>query len=306
MNDVKKPERQEYTIMIVPHKGQGIRSFRIRAKVIKYGVSILCAGALLLTGTYVNYQHQLNVAAVQKSELDVLRSNKGSQEAQIEQLAKDAAGLQEDLNRLSSLEAELRRLVNSEQSSGVSRSGISRSVPMNSGQGGPLAKPAISEISEWVELLKSDVKAREQSIEQLRNEVIAKNARMAVTPSIWPTEGDITSRFGWRDSPIGWGRDWHPGIDIANSYGTPIIASADGEVVESGWNGGYGKMVKIDHGNGIATVYAHNSRNIVSVGSFVKKGETIAYMGSTGYSTGPHLHYEVRVNGNAVNPASFL
>ena len=97
------------------------------------------------------------------------------------------------------------------------------------------------------------------------------------------------------------------GIDIANDIGTPIVAAADGVVVDSGWNsGGYGYMVDLDHGNGIVTRYAHNSRNAVSVGQVVKKGQLIAYMGSTGFSTGPHVHYEVRVNGKAVNPDRFL
>jgi murein DD-endopeptidase MepM/ murein hydrolase activator NlpD len=98
----------------------------------------------------------------------------------------------------------------------------------------------------------------------------------------------------------------HPGIDIATSMGTPIFATADGEVVQSGWSGGYGNIVQINHGNGIETIYGHNSRVIVNAGQYVKKGQIICYSGNTGRSTGPHLHYEIRVNGTAVDPIRFL
>ena len=122
-------------------------------------------------------------------------------------------------------------------------------------------------------------------------------------PSIWPTTGEVTSPYGLR-----WGgTDFHPGMDIANDMGTPIVATADGVVDYAGWNaGGYGNMVDIDHGNGIMTRYGHASQVVVSTGQHVKRGQLIAYMGSTGFSTGPHVHYEVHVNGNRVNPISYL
>ena len=122
-------------------------------------------------------------------------------------------------------------------------------------------------------------------------------------PSIWPTTGEVSSPYGLR-----WGgTDFHPGMDIANDMGTPIVATADGVVEYAGWNsGGYGNMVDIDHGNGIMTRYGHASQVVVSTGQHVKRGQLIAYMGSTGFSTGPHVHYEVHVNGQRVNPISYL
>lgn len=122
-------------------------------------------------------------------------------------------------------------------------------------------------------------------------------------PAIWPTTGVVTSPYGLR-----WGgTDFHPGIDIANDLGTPIVATADGMVVYAGWNaGGYGNMVDIDHGNGLMTRYGHASQVVVSAGQFVRRGQVIALMGSTGFSTGPHVHYEVHVNGQRVNPISYL
>lgn len=146
------------------------------------------------------------------------------------------------------------------------------------------------------------VQAQIQEIEKM-----ARTAdKVANKPSIWPVRGEVTSGFGWRNSPWGDGNELHAGIDIANSMNTPIVATADGEVVECGVSGGYGNIVKINHGNGIETIYGHNSRIAVSVGQSVKKGEVIAYLGNTGRSTGPHAHYEVRVNGTAIDPTSFL
>ena len=130
--------------------------------------------------------------------------------------------------------------------------------------------------------------------------------KLAALPSLWPVNGAVTSGFGERNSPLGDGNEAHAGIDIAVSTGEPVVATADGKIVQSGPYGGYGNMVQIDHGNGIATIYGHNSRLAVSVGQTVKKGQVISYAGSTGKSTGPHVHYEVRVNDTAVDPWQYL
>ena len=122
----------------------------------------------------------------------------------------------------------------------------------------------------------------------------------------WPTSGRITSTFGGRASPGGIGSTNHKGIDIANSYGTPIYAADGGTVTYAGWMGGYGYLVQINHGNGYVTYYGHNSSLLVSVGQHVYKGQQIARMGSTGNSTGNHCHFEVRYNGVAKNPLNYL
>jgi murein DD-endopeptidase MepM/ murein hydrolase activator NlpD len=117
---------------------------------------------------------------------------------------------------------------------------------------------------------------------------------------IWPVHGILTSTFGWR-----WGR-MHEGIDHAVSTGTPVVAAASGTVIVAGWMGGYGNLVVIDHGNGIATAYGHNTSVAVSYGQSVAQGQLISYSGSTGHSTGPHVHFEVRVNGTPVDPLGYL
>ncbi|SHI90682.1 M23 family metallopeptidase [Propionispora hippei] len=134
----------------------------------------------------------------------------------------------------------------------------------------------------------------------------AADPSLAATPSIWPVYGTITSGFGWRSSPLESGSELHQGLDIAVGTGTPVVATADGKVVQSGWAGGYGNLVKIDHGNGLETLYGHNDKVAVTVGQEVKKGQIISYAGSTGNSTGPHVHYEIRKSGTAVDPVAYL
>ena len=128
----------------------------------------------------------------------------------------------------------------------------------------------------------------------------------SVTPDIWPVSGVVSSHFGFRVSPGGIGSTYHEGLDIASSYGNPVHATANGRISQAGWVNGYGYLVEIDHGNVIKTRYGHNSAILVSVGDQVVQGQTISLIGSTGNSTGPHCHYEVRVNGEAVDPTLFL
>lgn len=128
----------------------------------------------------------------------------------------------------------------------------------------------------------------------------------AETPNIWPVTGPISSYYGYRTSPGGIGSTFHEGVDIAGDYGTPISATAAGTVTQAGWVGGYGYLVEVRHADGIVTRYGHNSAVLVYEGQHVDQGSMIALMGSTGNSTGPHCHYEVRINGEAVDPMYFL
>ena len=226
----------------------------------------------------------------------------------------------------------------------ATESGESNEVPTGTpdGQGGPIGELSITDVKEALDVLENNLKTRHDSLDELQATLKSQREQMAVmismqaasqaansaaaaisasglmstnsfafgtstagsnVPSIWPTVGVVTSPYGLR-----WGgSDFHPGIDIANDMGTPILATADGIVEYAGWNsGGYGNMVDINHGNGIMTRYGHASQVVVSAGQHVTRGQIIALMGSTGFSTGPHVHYEVHVNGQRVNPISYL
>ena len=138
----------------------------------------------------------------------------------------------------------------------------------------------------------------------LRRVAFAARARMiAALPSLNPVDGTISAGFGWRVNP--W-PEFHQGLDLAADYGTPVRAAADGVVQTAGWDGGFGIKVAVDHLNGYQTWYAHLSRVAVRPGERVRKGQTIAFVGATGEATGPHLHYQVMLNGAAINPAPYL
>ena len=166
---------------------------------------------------------------------------------------------------------------------------------------------ALSELSEQEQAEASEIDALQASSAVLGAQIRAAQASSdgpTATPSsaglIWPVPGSVTSPFGWR-----WGR-MHQGIDIGVGYGTPIRAAASGTVIYCGWEGGYGNLVAIDHGGSLATAYAHQSSIAVACGQQVSQGQVIGYVGSTGHSFGPHLHFEVRINGNPVDPLGYL
>ena len=165
-------------------------------------------------------------------------------------------------------------------------------------QEGPLLYAAIERFGGAnVQLMKWTLNGRTDWID-------ANGAGQQVATNIWPVAGRITSGFGLRVHPILRFARMHRGIDFGAGYGAPIVAAADGEVTLSGWAGGYGRQVRISHGGGMTTSYSHMSRLVAEPGSFVRQGQLIGYVGSSGLSTGPHLHYEVYRNGTAVNPLS--
>ncbi len=129
---------------------------------------------------------------------------------------------------------------------------------------------------------------------------------LASTPSMWPTRGWTSSRFGYRASPFTGKREFHKGIDISARMGSPVVATADGIVAFSGLDRGYGRTIVLKHGYGLKTRYAHLKKILVKKGQFVKRGEIVGLVGNSGRSTGPHLHYEVHLNGVPVNPMKYI
>lgn len=148
------------------------------------------------------------------------------------------------------------------------------------------------------------LEAKAAAIAQTKREAaLARQRYLDSIPSMWPTDGYVSSGFGYRSYPDA---GFHPGLDIVNDYGAPVYATANGVVEESGWDGGYGYKIVIDHGNGYETWYGHSSRLLVSAGETVHKGEEIAEIGSTGYATGPHCHYEIVLWGRPIDPSPYL
>jgi murein DD-endopeptidase MepM/ murein hydrolase activator NlpD len=151
-----------------------------------------------------------------------------------------------------------------------------------------------------------DSQLREQSVIDLWESLSERHSLLNSTPNIRPAKGWFTSRFGYRVSPFTGRSALHAGLDVAAAPGSPVYATADGVVTFAGYDEGFGKLVTIDHGYGVSTRYGHNSQIYVQVGQKLSRWDVIASVGNTGRSTGPHLHYEVRVNGIPRDPALYI
>ncbi len=159
------------------------------------------------------------------------------------------------------------------------------------------------EVRSQLDLANARLEERRASLKELEDWVAVVRSRFAQTPATWPIYGRIASFFGYRAYP--W-RGVHTGIDIDARFGSPVRATAAGVVSFVGWQTGYGKTVKIDHGFGVSTLYGHNSSFAVQVGQKVSRGQVVSYVGMTGWTTGPHVHYEVRRADRPVNPMAYL
>ena len=157
-----------------------------------------------------------------------------------------------------------------------------------------------------MENLKKEINKTIESVDEINKYLRSGRDLYLSTPKGLPVNGNISSPYGIREHPNTGIKDFHSGIDISTNPGTPVKATADGIITFAGWNGGSGNLVAIEHGHGFSTFYAHNRSITVRVGQKVKRGEVISYAGSTGNSTGPHVHYEIWKNGKAINPYEFL
>jgi murein DD-endopeptidase MepM/ murein hydrolase activator NlpD len=165
----------------------------------------------------------------------------------------------------------------------------------------------LADFLSMLEQLETEMVDREQKLSVLESLLMSRSLSERVTPSGRPVEeGWLSSRYGKRNDPFTGKQDFHKGLDFAGKKGSEVIAVGDGVVSWAGVKSGYGKLIEINHGNGYATRYGHNQSNLVKIGDTVKKGQQIALMGSTGRSTGPHVHFEVLHDGKAVNPSKFV
>lgn len=173
------------------------------------------------------------------------------------------------------------------------------------GTAAPLT-PGLRSPEDTFGLLRELLEGIESRLRNVQTDVDKRNALAAATPSIWPAHGWLTSTMGSRRDPINGDRDYHSGLDISADHGSPVYATADGTVIQASREGAYGNLVVIDHGYGLETRYGHLSAYRVRAGADVKRGDILGLVGSTGRSTGSHLHYEVRVNGRLLNPLQLL
>ncbi|HSE57870.1 MAG TPA: M23 family metallopeptidase [Nitrospiraceae bacterium] len=196
-----------------------------------------------------------------------------------------------------------RALSNPVLDSGKMESGMVRSsaIPDDTPQ-----EQLVHRVKQEIERLAAEASVQERTLQELSQAAEQRSSRWASTPSIWPVRGWVTSGFGPRISPFTEKPGWHDGLDIGAAPNAPIQAPAAGRVTMTGHDAKMGNVVRLDHGYGVETVYGHLAKALVKEGQRVKRGDVIALVGSTGLSTGPHLHYMVKVNGQAIDPNKYI
>lgn len=320
------------TMMLISNPDEDIRSFRISKTFVK---SIALFTVLLLTYSVVVSTDYLNLNRRQDialARIQYLKDDNRKQEVEIASLYNYSDRVKGKMEALIEFDGEVRGMVGLngesdkrlkefqqqlyEKSEGVLVASRGRRVPGLSelerlGLVGVKAAPDIakgptSNLDDSTQALSCQMDIQQEEMDKLLSEVDARLKYLEARPTFLPVSGTITSRFGSRKHPFTKKYNFHGAVDIAVKSGTPIRATGDGVVTFSGTNGGYGRMVEINHGYGIKTRYAHNSSNAVKKGDKVSKGQIIARVGSTGISTGPHVHFEVEVKGELVDPIKFV
>ncbi len=296
MNDAKKT----FMVKIIPPTGYSVYRLAFTRRHLALAAAALL---LVLLGAAALHSYQLHVA---ESNVRALQALTAEQQSKLQSIDMQADTLSTELKTVQRENAEIKRLI------GADRGGKPHAyVP-------PPGAAHASDLAQLQARLGALERASQRTVDDAqrmrrvalrvlnvrRMETIARERMMASIPSINPVGGGIASAFGWRTNP--W-PEFHKGVDLEANYGDVVRAAAAGTVVSAGWDpGGFGIKVDIDHGNGYHTWYAHLSRVAVLPGQRVTKGAPIAYVGSTGESTGPHLHYQVMYDGNAIDPVPFL
>jgi murein DD-endopeptidase MepM/ murein hydrolase activator NlpD len=278
--------KQHYFVVVLAHSLHGrLRRIHIPHQTLYVVLGLALFGSVSLFGmvsSYLRMTWKVSNYNSLRSEVETLRSQYHSLQRENDQKQEQLASLQ---------------LMASEVSMSL---GIKRQFegPENIMEEGPLV-PSYSESIEQYNFLKF------ANLSHLQR-TFPRQWQKNVIPSLWPVSGRLLSNFGGRLDPFSGEGAFHTGVDIQASPGTPVHSAADGVVLQAEYSGGYGKLVVVDHGNGIRTMYGHLSKFNVVPGQEVRKGAVIAFSGSTGASTGPHLHFEVRMRGSAVNPYPYL
>ena len=287
--------RKFYTIFILPNAQARFRKIHV-SKNFLVTVAVLAA---VLVGLSVLSPHLLLRARAQGERLAQLQ-------AENQKLRQDNARFEASLSRIgdqvSAIESAAGRIA---KVVGLEKLPFTRPA----GSSATSLPPDATEramLEEELAALRQRTDSLDDSISEIHAAVEARLRQLASTPSIRPVDGSFSDSYGWRNDPFDGSREFHRGLDIVASPGTPVRAAADGLVTVAGRQAGYGKVVHLSHGSGLATRYGHLSEILVRPGQRVKQGDVVGKVGSTGRSTGPHLHYEVLRAGRQVNPRKYL
>ena len=286
---------KRFSVIVIPEEDSKVRRICVRSGLVKFG--ICCS--LIVAGLFSFFAYSYFNFTVDHDELLRLRVATSQQRQSLQRLVINLEEVQQQMGSLAETEARVRQLANLET--------VPQGIPVAIGGISEIgAAETVDNIQRQINQLQVEVELRRQSQEGARNLLNDQVSLSRATPKGWPTKGWLTSYFGMRKSPFTGRRVMHEGLDIAANIGTPVVATADGVVARVKYSPGYGKMVIIDHGYGYRTIFGHNSKTLVKAGQRVKRGDIVAKVGNTGQSTGPHLHYELRLNGVPIDPRKTL
>jgi murein DD-endopeptidase MepM/ murein hydrolase activator NlpD len=306
-----KPNR--LSLIILSKTGKQVKQFNASLVFLLLLILSIASGVSLLgffLYDYHNMRTSITTLGQMAQKVIDQREEITQQRLQIQTFADEINSLKDKLVKLNQFEEKLRVIANLEPAEGKTNLfGVGGATPedldtqreLNEGH-----ESLIREMHQQINDLESASLRQSDSFDTLKDKLEDQRNLLASTPAIRPTRGWMTSRFGYRTSPFTGRREFHKGVDIANRKGTAIVATADGVVTFVGKKNNMGRVVVIDHGHGMITRYAHLSDTLKRRGDKVKRGNIIAQMGNTGRSTGPHLHYEVHLNGVPVNPEKYI
>lgn len=298
---------RSYTLMIIPSAHRRVRKIVLSERLLKTAVAVSGAVALLLTLFVIDYVRSRFMV----TELKELRAETKTQRIKTAQLAQNLVDLENGMSRLRKFEAKLRTAFDldrdyysQERLMGIGGGETSLAEMVN----GLDVRQAdlVAQVNRDLEHMKGEIAAQEQGFSELVGYLEDQKSLLASTPSILPVKGWVTSGFRRRSDPFTQHLVWHRGLDISTILGAPVVAPADGVVTYVGRKVDFGNILTLDHGYGYLSRYGHNSKILVRLGQSVKRGQVIAFVGNTGKSTGPHLHYEILRNGVPLNPTDYI
>lgn len=299
-------DHDHITILIFGHKTSKTRHLKFRKKTIKIGLYLLAFAILSVTFFFCDY------IQVKKKAYEVakLRQQTEIQRSQIHFFSSKIEEMEKQISRLKDFDKRIRIIANLEKGQEttpfIGMGGPSPSDLREKLKGEKDEKGLVQQMKIDVDRLQSEAASQEVSLSELEKVLQSKQEILAHTPSIWPVQGWVTSDFGFRTNPFTGLTQMHEGIDISNRPGTIVVSPGNGFVSDIGNDWVHGKFLVISHGFGMTTRYSHLNKVLVKVGQKVKRGEKIAEVGSSGKTTGPHLHYEVRLNGIPANPMRYI
>ncbi len=316
----KKTKKRAFTVMVIPHRGEKVRSIRLPTVLLPVSGIILLGLIIALAGWSKSYI-ALREEAVRTTELaSELGAENRKLNEEVDLLARETADLKERVSGLHKLGVKITEIIDDTDPEEIETLGafLGEKTPPTGGEEGAPAdlkrtllesrggNEQVGETAGNIVLLQSVLPEQKEALQRLIKEAEEYRCELEATPSIWPAQGRVSSTYGLRTHPITGRREFHYGLDIAAPMGDPVFAAARGEVTEAAYRRGLGNVIIIEHGYSYSTLYAHLSAFHVEEGDHVEKGEEIGCIGSTGFSTGPHLHYEVHQNGAPVDPEKFL